>query len=113
MNINTVSEITVKVLKAGEVMEITMPVAGFNDNVAWLKLDGFKVLDILFQNIGVSPCKMSPLSYRVQIVKEKDKEMNVELIEEIQECDCGETTNLEEMFGKFWCETCIQSHFPL
>ena len=33
--------------------------------------------------------------------------MNVELIEEIQECDCGETTNLEEMFGKFWCETCI------
>ena len=48
MNINTVSEITVKVLKANEISEITMPVAGFNDNVAWLKLDGFEVLDILF-----------------------------------------------------------------
>lgn len=46
--INLVTEITVKVEKAGEISEITLPVAGFNNNVAWLRMDGFKVLDIFF-----------------------------------------------------------------
>jgi hypothetical protein len=43
---NVVKEIKILVEKANEVFEIVLPVKDFNANVAWLKQDGFKVLDL-------------------------------------------------------------------
>jgi hypothetical protein len=43
---NVVTEIKILVAKANEVFEIVLPVKDFNANVAWLKADGFKVLDL-------------------------------------------------------------------
>jgi hypothetical protein len=39
-------EIKILVEKAGDKFEIVLPVADFNANVAWLRNDGFRVLDV-------------------------------------------------------------------
>ena len=46
MRMNSVSEIKILVEKASEVFEIVLPVKDFQANVAWLRNDGFRVLDV-------------------------------------------------------------------
>ena len=47
----SISENVILASKAGEVMEITVPVSDFQSAVAWLKSDGFKILDFIYQNL--------------------------------------------------------------
>jgi len=44
----TISENVIVASKAGEVMEITVPVSEFQSAVAWLRGDGFQILDFIY-----------------------------------------------------------------
>lgn len=43
-----ISENVIVASKAGEVMEITVPVSDFQKAVAWLKSDGFQILTFIY-----------------------------------------------------------------
>ena len=43
-----ISENVIVASKAGEVMEITVPVSDFQSAVAWLRQDGFEILTFIY-----------------------------------------------------------------